>query len=226
MIIDVGKPFGADQLQGKKGKKVLQGRDRFAPGKSGVLDHLGQVEPFDERSEQEHPGRVTVYRLGLADIQDPRDFRNAGPLDGESYFEPAAAWQLRVSLFGQNPFDGSHRDLDAFFGEQLGDLTGGESVFAPGADFLTCGHVHCPTVDLAFGDGFGKIDLVVGELMSEQVDVGRGVAEAVCDDGGGESVDKGSPERLIAALPVVFGAEEEAFIGHAALICIGVKHVK
>lgn len=99
-------------------------------------------------------------------------------------------------------------------------------MFAPGADFLTCGHVHCPSVDLAFWYGLGKIDLVVGELMSEQVDVGRGVAEAVGDDTGGESVDKRSPERLIAPLPVVFGVKEEDFIGHASLIYSDANHVK
>jgi len=63
-------------------------------------------------------------------------------------------------------------------------------VFTPGADFLSRGHVHCPAVDLSFGDGFGKVDLVVGELMPEQVDVGRGVAEPVCDDAGREPVNK------------------------------------
>jgi hypothetical protein len=62
--------------------------------------------------------------------------------------------------------------------------------------------------------------------MPEQVHIRRGVAEAVCNDTGRESFDKGGPERLVSSLPVVLGVEEEGIISHAFLIFGDVEHVK
>ena len=76
-------------------------------------------------------------------------------------------------------------------------------------------------VGLALGDGFGEVDLLVGEQVPEQVHIGQGVAEALGDDTGGQPFDKGGSQGLIAALPFVDGPEEEALVAHGELIRYG-----
>ena len=79
---------------------------------------------------------------------------------------------------------------------------------------------------LTLGDGLGEVDLLVGEQMPEQVDIGEGIAKALGDDAGGPAFDKGGSQGLIAALPLMDWAEEEALIAHEELIAYDVYNVK
>jgi len=61
----------------------------------------------------------------------------------------------------------------------------------------------------------------MSEQMSEQMDIGEGIAKTLSNDSGGQAFDKGGSQGLIAALPFVDGPEEEALVAHGELIRYG-----
>lgn len=63
----------------------------------------------------------------------------------------------------------------------------------PGADFSVSGFI--------IGDGFGKIDLTVLELVTQQADVSGAIAEAFSYDPVWQALDETGAQCLIAALP-------------------------
>ena len=50
------------------------------------------------------------------------------------------------------------------------------------------------------------------------MNVGNRITEALGDQFGRETLHKGGTQSLIAALPIVYGMEEELFIAHKKLI--------
>jgi hypothetical protein len=50
--------------------------------------------------------------------------------------------------------------------------------------------------------------------VSQEVDIAGGIAEAVCDDLGGEAVEEGGAEGLIAFVSVGLGMLEVVGAGH------------
>ena len=81
--------------------------------------------------------------------------------------------------------------------------------------------VEPATVGFAFGDGFGEVDFLMSEQVSEQVDIGQRIAKTLGDDAGRQAFDKGGSQGLIAALPFMDGLEEEALVTHENLIAYG-----
>ena len=94
-------------------------------------------------------------------------------------------------------------------------------MLAPVADLGLERSVEPAAVGFAFGDGFGEVDLLVGEQMPEQVDIGQRIAKTLGDDAGRQAFDKGGSQGLIAALPFMDWVEEEALITHEKLIAYG-----
>jgi hypothetical protein len=168
--------------------------------------------------KKEHAGRIAIHFSDAPGRQHLGYFRYTGTLDRKAQLEPGAAWESRITLFGQDSFNGAHGEFNPVFGEQLGDLAGREAMLPPHADFLASGHIDSSAIGLAFRHGFRKVDLVVGELMPEEVHIGRGIAETVRHNPGWQTIDKGGSQRLIATLPIAHRMEEKRFIGHAALI--------
>ena len=70
----------------------------------------------------------------------------------------------------------------------------------------------------ALGQGFGEVDLFVGEEMSEQMHIGHRISEALGDHLGRQAIDEGGSQGLIAALPFMHGVKEEVFVAHESLI--------
>ena len=70
----------------------------------------------------------------------------------------------------------------------------------------------------AFGQGFGEVDLLLDEEVSEQIDIGGRISEAFGDDLGRQAIDEGGAQRLIAALPFMHRVEEEVLVAHARLM--------
>jgi hypothetical protein len=79
---------------------------------------------------------------------------------------------------------------------------------------------------LTLGDGFGEVDFLMSEQMSEQVDIGEGLAKTLSNDSGGQAFDKGGSQGFIAALPFMDGLKKEALIAHEKLIAYGGYNVK
>ena len=71
---------------------------------------------------------------------------------------------------------------------------------------------------LSLGQGFGEVDLFVGEEVSEQMDIGHRIAEAIGDHLGRQTLDEGGAQGLISALPFMHGVEEEFLVAHESLI--------
>jgi len=79
---------------------------------------------------------------------------------------------------------------------------------------------------LTLGDGFGEVDFLMSEQMSEQVDIGKCIAKTLSDDAGGQAFDKGGSQGFIAALPFVDWVKEEVLIAHEKLIAYDGYNVK
>jgi hypothetical protein len=58
----------------------------------------------------------------------------------------------------------------------------------------------------------------MGEEVSEQMDIGHRIAEAIRDHLSRHTVDKGGAQGLIPALPFMHGMEEEFLVAHESLI--------
>ena len=91
-------------------------------------------------------------------------------------------------------------------------------MFSPIADLGPERGINAMTSCFSFGKGFGEVDLFVGEEVSEQMDIGHRIAEAIGDHLGGQAVDEGGAQGLISALPFMHGVEEEFLIAHERLI--------
>ena len=70
----------------------------------------------------------------------------------------------------------------------------------------------------SFGQGFGEVDPFMGEKVSEKMDIGHGIAEAIGDHLGRQTLDEGGAQGLVSALPFMHGVEEEVFVAHACLM--------
>ena len=220
MLRDMGVALGAQKLEGQEGQKVAERGDGLGSGQSGLFHHLDQVEFFDEGSKEENPGRLRV-KGSLRDIdkRDPLSHRrHLGALDGHSQLEPCPARQSRIALFSQEPFNGADGNLNPFFGQKLCDFSGRQAMFSPIADLGPEGSIDAMTPCFALGQGFGEVDLFVGEEVSEQMDIGHRIAEAIGDHLSRQTIDEGGAQGLISALPFMHGMEEEFLVAHESLI--------
>jgi hypothetical protein len=91
-------------------------------------------------------------------------------------------------------------------------------MFSPVADFGPGCGIDAMSSGLAFGQGFGEVHLFVGEEMSEQMQIGPRIAEAVGDHLGRQAINEGGSQGLIAALPFMDGVKEEVFVAHESFI--------
>ena len=62
MLRDMGVAFSTEKLEGQEGQQVAEGRDGFGSRQSGLFHHFGQVELFDEGSEEEDACSLRVKR--------------------------------------------------------------------------------------------------------------------------------------------------------------------
>ena len=223
MLGEMGIAFGADQFEGEKGQKVVQGGNGFCAGQAGLLHDLGQIELIDEGGKQQNAcGLRLPGAFGhLGKRQLLCHGRHLSAFDRQTEFQAAAPGQSRVALFGQHPLDCTHRDLNPFFGQKCRDLSGRKTMLAPVADLGLERSVEPAAVGFAFGDGFGEVDFLMSEQVSEQVNIGQRIAKTLGDDAGRQAIDKGGSQGLIAALPFMDGVEEEALITHEKLIAYG-----
>jgi hypothetical protein len=76
-------------------------------------------------------------------------------------------------------------------------------MLAPVADLGLERRIDPAAVGFAFGNRFGEVDLLVGEQMPEQMDIGQRIAKALGDDAGRLAFDEGGSQRLIAPLPLM-----------------------
>lgn len=216
MFGGVGVSPGAEQLQSQKGQEVALGVDCTCSRKAGFLYDIPDIELFDKRREQERAssGTVEPNPFHLADFDSAGGFGNNGTGDGASDLDSGSSWQPGKAFFRQNSLDGSHRQLDSIFGQQLGDLSGGKVLLAPPFDFFPCFRVDAPALGFCFGDWLGKIDFTVDEHVSKEVDVIGGVSVPFGDDAGRKTFDERCPQSFVSPLPVKFWMEEEFFIVH------------
>jgi hypothetical protein len=91
-------------------------------------------------------------------------------------------------------------------------------VFSPIANFGPGNTINAMPSGFPIGQGFGEVDLFVGEEVSEQIHIGRRISEALGDRLRGQAIDKGGAQGLVAALPFMHGVKEEIFIAHESLI--------
>jgi len=220
MLRDMGIAFSTKEFKGQEGEQVAEGRDGFGPGQSGLFHHFEQVEPFDEGSEKEDPCPFGV-KGSLRDIDKGNSLshsRYLGPFDGDSKLEASPARKARVAFLGQEPFDGADRDLYPFFGEELCDFSSRQAALSPIAYLGPERGIDAVAPCLSLGQGFGEVDLFVGELVPEQMDIGHGIAEAIGDHLGRQTLDEGGAQGLISALPFMHGVEEKFFVAHEGLI--------
>jgi hypothetical protein len=220
MLRDMGVPLGAEKFEGQEREQVTHGRDGFGPRQPGLLHHFDQVEPFDEGGEEVDPCRLGI-KGPLRNINKGNSLRHSrylGPFDGDSKLEASPARKARVAFLGQEPFDGADRDLYPFFGEEPCDFSSRQAALSPIADLGPERGIDAVAPCLSLGHGFREVDLFVDELVSEQMDVGHRIAEAIGDHLGRQTLDEGGSQGLISALPFMHGVEEEFLIAHGGLI--------
>jgi hypothetical protein len=220
MLRDMGVALSAEKLEGQERQKVAERRDGLGSRQSGLFHHLDQVELFDEGSKEENPSRLRV-KGPLRDIakSNPLSYgRNLGALDGHSQLESCPARQSRVALFGQDPFNRTDRNFHPFFGQKFCDFSGRQAMISPIADFGPGSSINAMPSGFALGQGFGKVNLLVGEEVSEEIHIGCRISEALGDHLSRQALDEGGAQGLIAALPFMNGVKEEIFVAHASLI--------
>jgi len=228
MLGDMGIALGAEQLKGHKREKIADCWDHLGSGQSGLLHHLEQIELFDEGGKEEYPGSLRVKGL-LRNITEPDPLshrRHLGTLDRHSQFQPCPTGQSRVALFCQDPFNRTYGNLHSFFGQELSDLSGRQAMFSPIADFGPGSGIDAMPSGLSRRHGFGEVDLFLSEQMSEEIDVRHRISEAVGDHLGGQAINKGGSQGLIASLPLMHGMEEEFFVAHGSFIYYDAYNVK
>jgi hypothetical protein len=71
---------------------------------------------------------------------------------------------------------------------------------------------------LALGQGFGEVHLLVGEEVSEEIDIGGRISKAVGNHLGRQTINEGGAQGFIAALPFMDGVKKEVFIAHEIFI--------
>ena len=119
------------------------------------------------------------------------------PLDGATELQPGATRKLRKTLLSEHTLDGAHRYLHAIVQQDLRDLACRQALTSPftdrpsglGADATA----RCPS----FGHGLGEVDLAVAELVAQQSEIARAVAEAVSDHRGRQPLDERGSQSLI-----------------------------
>jgi hypothetical protein len=220
MLRDMGIALGAEQLKGHKREKIAECRDHLGSGQSGLLNHLEQIELFDEGGKEENPSSLRVKGLprNITELDPLSDRRHLGTLDRHSQFKSCPTRQSWVALFCQDPFNRTDRNLHPFFGQQLRDLSSRQAMFSAITDFGPGSGIDAMASGLALRHGFGEVDLFVSEQVSKEIDVGHGISKALGDHPGRQSIDKGGPQCLVAALPIMHRMEEEAFVAHGGFI--------
>ena len=188
----------------------------YARGRIAVWDY----ELFDEGSNEENPGCLRV-KGPLRDTakSDPLSYRrHLSALDGHPQLEPCPARQSRVALFSQEPFNRTDRNLHPFFGQKPCDFSGRQAMFSPIADLGPGSSINAMPSGFALGQGFGEVDLFMGEEVSEEIHIGRRISEALGNHLGRQAIDEGGAQGLIAALPFMHWVEEEFLVAHESLI--------
>jgi hypothetical protein len=220
MLRDMGVTLSAEKLEGHKREKVAECGDDFGSRQSGLLHHLGQVELFDERGEEENSSSLGVKGLlrNISELGPLSDGRHPGTLNRPSKLKSSSTRQSRIAFFSQNPFDSADRNLHPFFGQKLSNFSGRQAMFSPIADFGPGSGIDTMPSDLTLGYRFGEVDLFVGEEVPEEVYIRHGISETLGDDPGGQSLDEGGPQCLVTALPLMHRIEEEVFVPHDGLI--------
>jgi len=220
MLGDMGIALGAEQLKGHKREEIAECRDHLGSGQSGLLHHLEQIELFDERGKEENSSSLGVKGLlrNISELDPLSDRRHLGTLDRHSQFKPSPTRQSRVALFRQDPFNGTDGNLHPFLGQEFSDLSGRQAMFSPIADFGPGSGIDAMPSGLSLRHGFGEVDLFLSEQMPEEIDVRHRISEAVGDHLGGQAINKGGSQGLIAPLPLMHGMEEEFFVAHGGFI--------
>ena len=220
MLTDMGIALGAEQLEGHKREKIAECRDHLRSGQSGLFHYLGQIELFDERSEEENAGSLGFKRflsnIGQSDLLS--DCGYLGAFDSHSQLEPRSARKPRVPLFSQDPFNRTDRDLNAFFGQKVRDFSSRQAVLSPIADFSPGVGIDAVPSGFTFRHGLGEVDLFVGEEMSEKVYIADRIPQALGHHLGRQTINKGGAQGLVSALPVMHWMEEKFLVAHAVFI--------
>jgi hypothetical protein len=220
MFRDMGIALGAEQLKSHKREKIAECWDHLGPGQSGLLHHFEQIELFDEGSKEENPSSLRVKGLlrNITELDPLSDRRHVGTLDRHSQFKPCPTRQSRVALFCQDPFNSADRNLHPFFGQKFRDLSGRQAMFSPITDLGPGSGIDAIPSGLALRCRFGEVYLFVSEEMSEEIDVGHGISKAIGDHPGGQSIDEGGPQCLVAALPLMHRMKEKVSVTHDGFI--------
>ncbi len=210
-------PLLADQLQGQEGADGLLGGDRDRAGEIGPAEDLGQADVAHQRDEEPEAAEPGAEGARLeaqgADIGHGGRFGPGGP--GPLLIE--AAGQAREALLAEEGRQGIDADMVAGDGQLAADVVDGEVPLAHGddqvADAIARGAGCGPWP--AGGKKAAPLGGVVAELVAEDAEGARGVAEAASDLVGGESLDEVGAEGLVLSLERRFGGQEESGLGAA-----------
>ena len=190
------------------------------PGKPAERISLRHLKLFQKRGEQKGPRRFTgkMLPLHLCNGNTLRSLRNLRPLNGQPDLQPGAAGKLGESLFRQDSLHRSDGDVHPIFRQQLGDLSCREFFLSPDADFPAGLGGHPVTRGASFRNGFGKVKLAGGELMSQQANISGGVSEAFRHGFRRQTVHEGGPEGFVPFLPFMDRFCEVGGVAHGNVI--------
>ncbi len=222
MIAYMGVAFGSQQLEGKKGEEIVQGRNMLVGGQSCLSHHLIQLQLGHEGSKEENSRGIRPEVHGTSEVQGFCSLGHRGSLDGGADFQPCPSRELGKSLFCQDTLNGPHGDVLVFFAQQLGNIPRGQSLLPPGDDLATYlpGHLSCAP---AISRGFGEIQFSVAELMPQDPEIAGGVAEPFRHDAIRLAIDKRRPEGFVSSLPVRSRPGKKIGILHVSMIHYGAQ---
>lgn len=202
-----GRPEGLQRQQRPQG---AAGRDHLGTGEARVAEDAVQGDGGQGGQEEEQAAELGGERPGTqVESSDIGDFGGGRPRAGRSLVVGPAR-QTSEAFLPEDLGDGDRAERMSLVGQVAADVVDGEVLFPQGDDGFAEGiGLGCGLGPLGRGQEEGAAG-ILAELMDQDAEAGRGIAETAGDLGGGEAIDEEGAEGLVLAVGGVGGLEEDA----------------
>ena len=207
-VHDMALALLADELEGQEGADGLLGGDRGRAGEIGPAEDVGQADVAHQRDEE--PEAAEPGSEGARLQAQGADVRHGGRLGagGLGPFLVEAPGQAREALLAEEDREGVDADVVPGGGQLAADVVDGEVPLPHGDDQIADAIARRRRVRPLAGsrEEGGALGGVVAELVAEDAEGPRCVAEAASDLVGGESLDEVGTEGFVLSLERRFGS--------------------
>jgi len=207
---DVAVPRGAEELQGQQRPQGRGGGDHGRSGEAAARQDPVQVGRDQVGQEQEQAAELGVQGAGCQ--IELTDIGHLGG-DGTGAIGPlvvAASRQFGEALFLEDRGDGRRAERLALAGQGAADVVDGEVLLAQGDDLFAKPFLLARRSADARRRDEEVARGLMAELMDEDAEAPRCIAEPAGRFGGGETIDEEGPEGFVLPVGGVGGLQEPA----------------